>query len=234
MCGRYALVHPPEDLSEIFGTFGSPPDFPARYNVAPSQPAPVVVGSSQGPRMGLVPWGLPRGKGGLLINARLEGLARQRRFVEPFRTRRCLVPVSGFYEWRVEGATKVPYLIQPASDPVLALAGLWDRTEGGEGQPGFVVITTAPGSFMERLHDRSPLMIPADQWDRWLDPTTDPDGVAAAAAEYEAPRLLGHPVSTHVNRTAHDDPQCVHPVGATLRDDDTVDRSPSPSATLPN
>lgn len=225
MCGRYALAHPPEDLAEIFGTWGDLPDFPARYNIAPSQAAPVVVGSSRGPRLGLVPWGFLRDPtssrgAGLIVNLRVEGLRRRGRFQDAFAHRRCLVPMSGFYEWRAEGATKVPHLVRPDAEPVLAAGGVWERfaspEDGAPEQSRFVVLTRAPGPSLADLHHRAPVLVPRAEWPRWLGTDEDPDSVAKAASGWPEPPLRIHPVSTHVNRTAHDDAACVEPAGPDL------------------
>src|SRR5712672_2474102 len=131
MCGRFVITSPPEALRQIFG-YLEQPNFPPRYNIAPTQPVPVVILENGGRHFALARWGLipswvkdPR-KFALLINARAEGIAEKPSFRAAIRRRRCLIPADGFYEWRREGKLKRPYFIRARGGEPMAFAGIWE------------------------------------------------------------------------------------------------------------
>ena len=141
MCGRYSITSPPEALARLFGPLGPLPNLAPRYNVAPTQDAPVVRLAAAGARRlvmlrwGLVPsWSKGPGAGPLLINARSDTVQAKPSFRDAFRQRRCLVPADGFYEWKVEGREKQPWRVQRADGAPFAFAGLWESWAGSQGE----------------------------------------------------------------------------------------------------
>ncbi|MCC6971540.1 MAG: SOS response-associated peptidase [Phycisphaerales bacterium] len=180
MCGRFTYRYTWQRLSGLMGLVRWPSvEITPRYNVAPSQTAPVVRLSADGTREGdLLRWGLvpswsdAPSIGHRYINARAETVGVKSAFRIAFSRQRCLVPVSGFYEWRVlrDGTTKQPYLISRTDGEPFALAGLWDRcVMDGAAIESFTIITTSPNELMSRLHDRMPVVIDESDFDRWLE-----------------------------------------------------------------
>ena len=175
MCGRYALYAENEDLIDAFSVLsdaGSAAIEP-RYNIAPTQEVPVVVRDSGSPRVdarrlrmarwGLVPpqWPTPYRRGAPLINARAESIARQPLFRGPFATSRCLVPASGFFEWRRTGAIRQPYFMRHPAGAPLAFAAIrarWHR-DGSEPIASCAIITVAASTQLKPLHDRMPAIL---------------------------------------------------------------------------
>ena len=161
MCGRYVIKTPPGLMQETFG-YAEQPNFPPRYNVAPTQPIPVVRLDNGRRSFALVRWGLipawvkdPRGFS-LLINARAESVLDKPAFRNAMRRRRCLVPADGFYEWKQEGARKRPFYAAAARGPV-AFAGVWEPWIGpnGEEMETACILTTAANRTLRPLHDAS-------------------------------------------------------------------------------
>lgn len=232
MCGRATLSTPPEDLREIFG-LGETPALTPRYNIAPTQPIPVVrermpsedevARASHGERrIHLVRWGLiPAGArdakvGVRMINARVESVATRPPFRDALVRRRCLVAVDGFYEWHAEGRTKRPFRVHRADGAPFALAGLWDRwrPHGGDAVDSCTVITAPSMPPVDAIHDRMPIVVARERWDEWLDPRVrDPARLSALLeACARACDLVLTEVSTRVNSAANDDPECAAPV----------------------
>ncbi len=187
MCGRFAIVSPAEKLFEYFGTeVGMDLDLRARYNIAPGQTVPVLPNKS--PRgFELFRWGLfppwaqdgAEGGGGGLINARSESAHEKASFKKPMRRQRCIVPADGFYEWTPAGTGKQPVLIRRRDEKPMALAGLWETwLEGDRKQERdrdrplstFTILTCAPNALLAPIHDRMPVILAPEHWDRWLAP----------------------------------------------------------------
>jgi len=218
MCGRYVIKSPPGLVRDIFN-YGGQPNFPPRYNVAPTQPIPVVRIDNGARSFALVRWGFipswakdPR-TFSLLINARAEAVVDKPAFRNAMRRRRCLIPADGFYEWRQDGARKRPFYAA-AREPV-AFAGLWEPWIGpnGEEMETACIITTAANRTLRPLHDRMPAVIPREAFDMWLD-CARVDAETAAALLVPAPEdtFVPHEVSTAVNRAANDGPALIEPV----------------------
>lgn len=218
MCGRYSLDLDAELAQRIFQAPGDWPDH-KRYNIAPSQSAPVVVHDRAGRvcramRWGLIPhWAKDPAIGGRLINARSETAASKPAFRDAWRHRRCLVPATGFYEWAKRGRAKQPMSIhRPGSEP-LALAGLWARWDGPHDPlETFTILTRCAIPTIAAIHDRMPVLLGESTWDAWLDP--DPADPAALARIVDQPpgQLVADPVSTRVNSPANDDPGLIEPI----------------------
>ena len=175
MCGRYALHAHPQVVALQFG-LAAPPELKARYNIAPASQVLVVRAGESAAQAALVRWGLvPRWArdpaiGAKLNNARAESVTEKPSFREAFRKRRCLIPASGFYEWKAEAGGKQPYYIHPAQGELFALAGLWESWRGPHGVlETCAVITTAANAAMRPIHDRMPVIVAPRDYARWLD-----------------------------------------------------------------
>jgi putative SOS response-associated peptidase YedK len=193
MCGRFAITLPPEAVRAFFA-YIEQPNFPPRYNIAPTQPIPIVTAE---PHSGgaarhftLMRWGFLPGfvkdarKFPLIINARAEGLAEKASFEAAVRRRRCLVIADGFYEWRRRpGSASTPYLIRRVDGEPMGFAGLFetwsDPVSGGEIDTA-CIITTSANALMARVHDRMPAILRRGDHGRWLD--NDRVGAAEALA----------------------------------------------------
>lgn len=225
MCGRFTVFTPPGQLARLFEvddvrTGALPP----RYNVAPTQEVYAVAQSSDGERrLGTLTWGLiphwaeePRPGP---INARAETIASKPMFRGAFERHRCIIPADGFYEWCEDPATgaKIPSYISRADGRPLALAGLWSSWRGSD-EPDVqpvrtcVIVTTAATGPIEEIHERMPVMLPRDGWDRWLDPNEDDDGWLRSLLAPRLPEELAvREVSTRVNNARNEGPDLIDP-----------------------
>jgi putative SOS response-associated peptidase YedK len=220
MCGRFVITSAPEALRRLFGYIDQP-NFPPRYNVAPTQPVPVVIIENGARQFRLMRWGFipawvkdPRGFA-LLINARAETVLDKPAFKNAIRRRRCLIPADGYYEWQTAEKRKRPCFIHRRDGDPIGLAGLAETWIGPNGEElDTVAIITAPASTdLAVLHYRVPVAIAPDKFDRWLDCGAH-DGKTATAllnAPHEG-EFVWHEVSTRVNRVANDDPQLILPM----------------------
>jgi len=227
MCGRYTLTRHedvPGDLQATLGLGVSTSEWwRPRYNVAPTQPSPVVVWRDGSRIVELMRWGLvpfwatrpdaPRPP--LMINARKESLGAKQWFREALATRRCLVPADGFFEWRHDGPKhKTPIGLRPESRTLIAFAGLWATAKGANGEPvtSFTIITGPPNELVKPIHDRMPVVLDATTYAAWLDPALDGAGARALLGVPAVGDWRAVPVSTYVNKATHDDITCVEPL----------------------
>lgn len=221
MCGRFALAETPRDMAEFFDA--EPPLVEPRYNVAPAQTALVLVREPESGRpefqglfWGLVPfWAKDTGMAARLINARAESMSEKPAFRAAFRHRRCLVPVSGFYEWMREGKTRTPYFFSSGrSGEMLALAGVWEEWMKGEQYlRSFSILTTEANETMRPVHDRMPVIVPEDGWRRWLDPEVQRrDEVEDLLCPADPDVLRRYRVSGYVNKVVNEGQECVREV----------------------
>ena len=220
MCGRFNQTASGEEIAEAFALDEAQALAP-RYNIAPTQPVPVVVVEPASSRRVLVErkWGLvPRdalGKERGFINARAESAASKPAFSEAFAERRCLVPATGFYEWQqVDTRRRQPWLIRLASGAPFAFAGLWEPPAAAlpGALPTFTILTTWPNDVTRKVHDRMPVILAPASYARWLDPALrDFEGLREIIAPFSAQAMTAYPVSTHVNNAAFDDPACLAP-----------------------
>lgn len=215
MCGRYALYGPVSGLRDQFGAeLGQEVlDFKPRYNAAPLQWLPVIRQRSTGEqvaqmlRWGLIPsWAKDESIGSKLINARCETLSEKASFRSAYKTRRCIIPASGFYEWKPVPGGKQPYFIRPADESLFALAGLWERWNKPDGEvlDTFTVITTDANDEMKKLHDRMPVIVPAEDYALWLSRETHPELVHRLLVPYDSARIRVHPVSKRVGNVRNE------------------------------
>ena len=219
MCGRFALFASPELLAEYFALAGVPAGSLApHYNVTPGQDVAAVRAHRDGRRLdalrwGLVPfWAKDAGVGRRLINARLDTLASKPAFREALSRRRCLIAASGFYEWGPGAAGgKQTYFVRARAEPLLALAGLWERWRGADERPleTCVIVTTDATPNLAQIHARLPVAVARADHERWLDPAAPIDTLAALAAR--APELEAWPVGSAVNDPRNDDERLIAP-----------------------
>jgi putative SOS response-associated peptidase YedK len=234
MCGRYAITLPPEAVRAFFD-YVEQPNFPPRFNIAPTQPIPIVTAAEHsGGRerhFQLVRWGFLPGfvkdikTFPLLINARADGIAEKASFRAAFKRRRCLVIADAFYEWRALGPKqpKQPYLIRRIDGLPLGFAGLFetymDRT-GGEIDTACIV-TTAANALMSEVHNRMPVILPEADFSAWLDHDATTPAEALEMLRPAAERLLELvPVSPAVGRVGNDGQDLQTPIGPALRAQD--------------
>jgi putative SOS response-associated peptidase YedK len=218
MCGRYTLTSAPEAIRALF-RYDEYPNFPARFNIAPTQPIAIVRMVDGKRQFALVRWGLlpswvkDPAAFSLLINARGESVCDKPAFRAAMKRRRCLIPADGFYEWQVRGkGPKQPFYIHARSGMPLAFAGLWETWMGpnGEEVETAAIVTTDANRTLRPIHDRMPVIVPSEDFNVWLD-TANVDAETAEAIIAPAPDdlLEAYPVSTAVNRTANDNPTLI-------------------------
>ena len=220
MCGRYRLTSRDKQIAEHFDIAGDV-EWSPRYNIAPAQQVAVIRQEREGNhahrefsllRWGLIPYWAKDPLGFKTINAMAETAAVKPAFRDAMKRRRCLIPADGFYEWRRIGKEKQPYNIGMADDSIFAMAGLWDRwkDEDSKGIETCAILTIAPNSLLAEVHDRMPLIIGRDNYERWLDrSTTDPEKLADMLAPFDAASMKKYPVSTRVNSVINDDEECL-------------------------
>lgn len=231
MCGRYSITSPTEAIQRVFRV-PERPNLPARYNVAPTQQVPAVrletgADGDGGRHLAMLRWGLipfwadDISIGSRLINARAESAAEKPAFRAAFRRRRCLIVADGFFEWKkpaAKGGKKQPYRAALKDGGPFGFAGLWERWTDPQDQSvveSCTILTTEANALCRPIHDRMPVILPADAYDTWLDPETDPADAKALLRPYPSDAMTVHPVSTKVNAVANDGPEVVEPVADT-------------------
>lgn len=235
MCGRYTLTMSPDELRRIF-RYVEVPNFPPRYNIAPTQPIGIVRADHGTRHFQLVRWGLIPGwvkdpaAFSLLLNARSETAAEKPAFRAAMRHRRCLVPASGFYEWRRVGKSKQAFFIRPRGGGAVAFAGLWEPWMGADGSEidTAAILTTGANGLVSAIHDRMPVVLDPADWDAWLDTDgREPRHVAEMLRPAPEYLLEAIPVSERVNAVRNDDPGLQSPVSEPLAATDE-DVTPEP------
>ncbi|MGH9416432.1 MAG: SOS response-associated peptidase [Terriglobales bacterium] len=219
MCGRFTLRSDGNALAQQFeaepvqeGAGAGVGHWSAHYNLAPTQPVPVVRINPTGGgrelillRWGLVPpWSAPDKPPPALFNARAETLADKMVYRQAFRNRRCLIPADGFYEWKAEGKRKQPWFVHRAGDGMFAFAGLWTGA-------ACTIVTTEPVPLLKELHNRMPAMLAPADYAGWLGPAPLEVNERMAMLGRIPEDLELHPVRPLVNHAAHDVPGCVEP-----------------------
>ena len=220
MCGRFVITSPPAALRQVFG-YAEQPNFPPRFNVAPTQPVPVVTFENGARHFRLMRWGFipawvkdPK-QFSLVINARAETVLTKPAFKNAIKRRRCLIPADGYYEWHTSDNRKRPYFIHRSDGQPIGFAALAETWMGpnGEELDTVAIVTAAASADLAVLHHRVPVTIAPGDFDRWLDGF--PDDVTEAMALLVAPRegeFAWHEVSIRVNRVANDDAQLLLPI----------------------
>jgi putative SOS response-associated peptidase YedK len=219
MCGRFTL-EPTATFYERFQITNRLDALIPRYNIAPGQMVPVVIAHSPNQvvlmRWGLIPhWAKDQKTAYKMINARIETLTQRPAYRGLLATHRCLVPSSGYYEWRAEERGKTPYYIHPAHGSFVAFAGLYDTwtNEEGEGLRTFTIVTRDADEYMARLHNRMPMVLAQQDEQAWLDPhlTTPAQAVDILARSTGVP-LDAYPVSRMVNKPSIDGKELIRPI----------------------
>jgi len=222
MCGRYRLSRRKQLVEEYFDC-GGDEDWIPRYNVAPTQPVPIIRQNPKEPRRelwlarwGLIPWWAKDSSGSAgMINARSETAATKPAFRDALKLRRCLIPANGFYEWQKAGKSKQPYCFEVNEGTLFAFAGIWDRWRdaGGNTVDTCSILTTSPNAVTSPVHDRMPVILDPDSYDLWLDPGMhDVRVVSDMLKPFDARLMRAYPVSSRVNHVANDDEACSTPV----------------------
>jgi putative SOS response-associated peptidase YedK len=215
MCGRFAITSPPEAVRAYF-RYAEQPNFPPRYNIAPTQPIPLVVSRAQNRHFMLARWGFLPGfvkdvkKFPLLINARAETVAEKPSFRAALRRRRCLIPADGWYEWRANlSGPKTPFLLRRAAGGMLAFAGLWETyldPSGGEIDTACIITTTANGATAA-IHERMPVILEPDDFDEWLNPDETVPPPLRLLRPADDSTIVFHAISTRINRASAEGPE---------------------------
>jgi putative SOS response-associated peptidase YedK len=226
MCGRFTQERPASELADIFAAEPLADELGARFNIAPTDEAFVVVQREDrravtAYRWGLVPhWSTDPKGASRMFNARAETITASPAFREAFKRRRCIVPVDSFYEWKREAGVRQPYRVMRGDGLPLALAGLWAGwrdPETEEVRRTFTIVTTTPNEAMADLHDRMPVVLERSSWDRWLvdgrvGPRVDESELLAMLQPTDAVELRIYPVNRYVNDVRRDGPELIEPL----------------------
>jgi putative SOS response-associated peptidase YedK len=223
MCGRYRLSRRKQIIEEHFDTLSGEENWAPRYNIAPTQPVPVIRQHPKEPnrtlslmRWGLIPsWAKDMSGAAGMINARSETAATKPAFRDPMKFRRCLVPADEFYEWQKTGKTKQPYCFEVNEGELFAFAGLWDRWKDQSGQwvTSCSILTTTPNAVTSLVHDRMPVILDPGNYDVWLDPgMNNLEAASEMLKPYDARLMRCYPVSARINHAANDDAECAAPI----------------------
>jgi len=229
MCGRYLIKSSLPAIAEALGVDAARVERAGhdrpRYNVAPTQQAPICRAGANGRReliamrWGLVPhWARERTIGSRWINARAETVATKPAFRDALRRRRCLVPADGYYEWQRVAARRQPWLLRLRDRTPLCFAGLWESHRDADGDLllSYTIITTDANALSAPIHARMPAILASGDYAAWLaTTTTDPAALTALLGPYPDHALRAQPVSTWVNDPRHDDPRCAQSVSWT-------------------
>lgn len=225
MCGRYVNYEDVDALSAALGLSSGDPALrrlgsTKRYNIAPTQDIFAVRRGTVGPdsplegaalHWGLVPfWARDKAVGNRMINARSETAFEKPSFREAIRKRRCVVPASGFYEWKRTPGGKQPFFIHRSDGAPLLFAGLWEKWEK-EGPPleSGVILTTGANATLAPIHDRMPVILDPAVLATWLDPGASENALKALLAPAPPEILVTRPVSTRVNKVSNDSPDLI-------------------------
>jgi putative SOS response-associated peptidase YedK len=222
MCGRFDNLIPRDAYASLFRAVRVPrSNFPPRYNVAPTDQIPIVrIDPRDGERevvmarWGLIPFWMKEKPKVPHINARAETVAKQPLFREAFAKRRCLIPATGFYEWESRADGKQPYRFRRQDLEPFAFAGLWEfnRLPGDDVVSAAIIVGKA-NVVVGQIHDRMPVMLLPDDYDRWLDPRTPADELLAMLKPYDAKLMEAYAVNRAVNNVKNDTELCLEPAG---------------------
>jgi putative SOS response-associated peptidase YedK len=223
MCGRYRLSRRKQLVEEYFDSPSEEQDWFPRYNIAPTQPVPVIRQNPKEPvrelslmKWGLIPlWAKDASGAVRMINARSETAATKPTFRDPLKFRRCLIPADGFYEWAKTPNGKQPFCFEINSGELFAFAGLWDGWKDSDGQwvRTCSILTTIPNAVTSAVHGRMPVILERDSYDVWLDPgMQNIAAISELLKPYDARLMRCYPVRTRINSVVNDDAECCAPV----------------------
>ena len=220
MCGRYRLSRRKQILAEHFDAISEADDWAPRYNIAPTQPVPVIRQHPTEPtrhmsqmHWGLIPsWSNDASGAAKMINARSETAQTLPAFREAMKYRRCLVPADGFYEWKRSGTAKQPYCFEINEGQLFVFAGLWEgwKDASGDWIKTCTILTTTPNTLLSDIHDRMPVILNPADYDVWLT-SGNTEAVLKLLRPYAGP-MRRFPVSSRVNHVQNDDGDCAMPV----------------------
>ncbi len=225
MCGRFTLASDAETLQQVFFDFEVPMNLSPRYNISPTQDIAAVPNTREKQadffHWGLIPsWAKDPKIGNRMINARSETLVEKPSFRNAYKRRRCLVLADGYYEWqKIPGErAKQPVYIRLKSQKPFAVAGLWEVWQAkdiDEPLKSCTIITCPPNTFLEEIHHRMPVILPADAYAQWLSPDEQSaDALQPLLTAYPGEEMEAYPVSRFVNRPTNDSPECIAPLEA--------------------
>jgi putative SOS response-associated peptidase YedK len=218
MCRRYTQMATWSELVEYFNLIPSTPvELTPRFNVAPTQQVAAVRVEEGERRLALLKWGfIPSwSKDGKIapINAVSEAVAEKPMFRGAFKKRPCLVPATGFYEWRKEGKAKLPVHFHLKTGSPFAFAAIWETWHGleeGEIVESCAILTTEPNELVKPVHNRMPVIMAPEDYDDWLDPAEqDPEGVLPLLRPYPANAMQADDANPYVNNARHEGAQCL-------------------------
>lgn len=223
MCGRFTQKSERPDIQLEFYIKGwnSEPD--VSYNVAPSQNAGVIINDGTGNKFSLFRWGLVPGWskdpniGFKMINARAETIAQKPSYKKPFRSKRCLIPANGFYEWKTGKGTKRPYYIFIKDNPIFSMAGIFDEWNTPDNTKfyTFSIITTEANELVGEIHEkkRMPVIIGKENRDLWLNNNEYSEtDLTALLKPYNSNLMDVYEVNPFVNSPKNNSPECIEPV----------------------
>ena len=223
MCGRYRLSRRKQIVEEYFDCSSEEQDWVPRYNIAPTQPVPVIRQHPKEPvrqistmRWGLIPhWAKDSSGAASMINARSETAHEKPAFRDALKSRRCLIPADGFYEWSRTAKAKQPYCFEVNVGDLFAFAGLWEgwKDPSGNWIKTCSILTTTPNAVTSAVHDRMPVILDSNDYDLWLDPGMQNVSEASELLKpFDPRRMRCYPVSTRINHVANDDEECSRPI----------------------
>jgi putative SOS response-associated peptidase YedK len=225
MCGRYRLSRSKQLIEEYFESVSEEAEWSPRYNLAPTQPVPVIRQNPRQPirELRLMRWGLiaswtkDSAVGAPMINARSETVGTKPAFREAFKARRCLIPANGYYEWQSRGKLKQPYCFELDHGELFGFAGIWEQWNDASAgtRETCAILTTTANSLTSAVHERMPVILDRADYDLWLDPRRlEVGAVSDLLRPYEARRMRCFPVGARINRVANDDEECSQAIKA--------------------
>lgn len=220
MCGRFSLALETQVIMQRFDVPAGTFEWHPRYNIAPTQPCPVINASHDMRLLSLMRWGLiphwskDKKMAFELVNARSETAKSKPSYRDSMRNRRCLIPADGFFEWKKGASGKVPYRATLQNEEPFAFAGLWDcwKDEAGQQILSFTILTTESNPLIQPLHDRMPIILKKEDEAIWLDNSiTDLSVLESLLKPYPAEEMKLYEVSSVVNTWKNDTPECITP-----------------------
>lgn len=219
MCGRFALTESPETVKAVFD-YTDQPNFPPRYNIAPTQPVAIVLRTETGERRFLLMrWGFLPGwvkdpkEFPLIFNIRSESASEKPAFRNALKRRRGIMPADGFYEWRRVGKESLPYLIRRKDRRPFGFAALWETfsaPDGSEIDTAAILTTAAPPGLAE-IHPRAPVVIDEEAFAVWLDPATPPNEMLTCLTPPQPDLFEAVRIGPAINKVANDNPSVQEP-----------------------
>lgn len=218
MCGRYTLTKAGKTIQSHFSFMNINIPHKERYNIAPTQQAPVIL-LKEGERewllmrWGLIPsWAKDEKFGSRMINARAETIHEKPSFKASFKSKRCLVPADGFIEWEQTDDGKQPHYVTLRNNEIFAFAGIWSEWKNnGAILWTFSIITTHCNSLVEPIHPRMPVILSPENYNAWLDPSSDANALQSLLTPFPSEQMGQIEVSREINSAKNDRAECLRP-----------------------